>query len=103
MKLWELSKLIRSKNAGPFTITIDIMFDYKDKYQQVKKSKTINVSKIAEIYQLKPEDISLIEYDNAWAIKISFPRKNFSGDVNDTDVYGGQFYSPLVDIDINTP
>jgi hypothetical protein len=29
-------------------------------------------------------------------VKISIPRPVFSGDVEDTDVYGGQFHGPLV-------
>jgi hypothetical protein len=101
MKLWELAKLVRSKNASPFTIAIDIMFDDKEKYNLVKQSKAINNKKIAEIYQLDHEKVLLVEVDNALAIKISFPRKAFSGDINDTDVYGGQFYSPLVELDIS--
>ena len=35
MKLWELAGLIRSKNAGPFQLTFDIMFDSEEKYRRV--------------------------------------------------------------------
>jgi hypothetical protein len=35
-------------------------------------------------------------------IKISIPRPIFSGDVNDTDVYGGQFHGPLVKLQVET-
>jgi hypothetical protein len=35
------------------------------------------------------------------ALKFSIPRKVFSGDVADTDVYGGQFHGPLVRLLVN--
>ena len=34
----ELAKLVRSKNAGPFVMTIDIMFADEETYNKVKKS-----------------------------------------------------------------
>ena len=38
-KLSKLAKLIRSKNAGPFELTIDIMFDNEANYLRVKNSE----------------------------------------------------------------
>ncbi|MGZ9039111.1 MAG: DUF4387 family protein, partial [Burkholderiales bacterium] len=38
--------------------------------------------------------------DAANAIKITIPRPIVSGDVNDTDVYGGQQHGPLVDVEV---
>jgi len=36
----------------------------------------------------------------ASAIKITIPRPTISGDVDDNDVFGGQQYGPLVDLDV---
>jgi hypothetical protein len=38
MKLKDLATVIRSKNASPFVLTIDIFFDDDEKYNLVKKS-----------------------------------------------------------------
>ncbi|MFC1935705.1 DUF4387 family protein [Chloroflexota bacterium] len=46
------------------------------------------------------EDILFFECDNALAIKFSIPRPVFSGDLEDSDVYGGQQYAPLLDIEL---
>ncbi len=100
MKLHELTKLIRSKNAGPFTLTIDVMFDTTETYERVRDSGVLNAEVVAGIYQLPVENIRFFAYDAALALKISFPRPITSGSPGDTDVYGGQFHSPLVDLDV---
>jgi hypothetical protein len=42
----------------------------------------------------------VIEYDAANAIKVTIPRAVISGDIEDTDVFGGQQYGPLVDLEV---
>ena len=56
-KLIELAKVVRSKNAGPFELTFDIMFDDPAEYERVKKSGVINAHRIAEIYRVQPSDL----------------------------------------------
>ena len=41
-KLMDITQLIRSKNAGPFTLTFDFMFDRFENYCRVRDSGTIN-------------------------------------------------------------
>ena len=99
-KLWELTKLIRSKNAGPFELTFDQIFKDRAGYEKVRDAGIINAKDFARIYQMKPEAVAIINYDAANAIKITIPRPAISGDIDDTDVYGGQQYGPLVDIEV---
>ncbi len=95
-ELWHLTKLIRSKNAGPFDLTFDIMFKDRAGYEQVVKCKTISPAVIAELYGVAAERVRFFEIPEILTIKFSIPRKEFSGDVRDTDIYGGQFHGPLV-------
>ncbi|MGZ8155108.1 MAG: DUF4387 domain-containing protein [Burkholderiales bacterium] len=99
-KLWELTKLIRSKNSGPFELTFDVIFKDRESYIRVRDAKLINAEWFARTYRLTPEVVSIINYDAANAIKITIPRPIVSGDVNDTDVYGGQQHGPLVDVEV---
>lgn len=99
-KLWNLAKLIRSKNAGPFELTIDIMFDNEENYLRVKNSNIISVEYISNLYKINPKQILLTNFDPAWSIKITIPRPTISGSLEDSDVYGGQQYGPLVDLEI---
>jgi len=98
MKLYEVARLIRSKNAGPFWLTFDVMFDNATVYQYVKESKILNPSIIEEMYSVTSQDLKFFYCDEALAIKFSFPRKRASGSVGDSDVFGGQQYAPLLDI-----
>ena len=99
-KLWEVTKLIRSKNSGPFELTFDVIFKDQATYEKVRDSKIINAQWFAKTYRLQPEVVSIIDYDAANAIKITIPRPTISGDVDDTDVFGGQQYGPLVDLEV---
>ena len=99
-KLWQLAKLIRSKNAGPFELTFDVIFKDRESYERVRDAKAISAEWFAKTYRLTPEVISIIDYEAASAIKITIPRAAISGDVEDTDVFGGQQHGPLVDLEV---
>lgn len=98
--LGELAKLIRSKNAGPFTLTFDVMFHDEETYRRVLASKVLTQESFAKLYKLPKEDVSYFEYDAARAIKISIPRPYFQGALDDGDLYGGQQHGPLVTLTI---
>lgn len=99
-RLWEVTKLIRSKNAGPFELTFDVIFKDRETYEKVRDAGLINAEWFARTYRLVPEVVSIINYDAASAIKITIPRPAISGDVTDTDVFGGQQHGPLVDLEV---
>ena len=99
-KLWQVTKLIRSKNSGPFELTFDIIFKDRATYEKVRDIKLINADWFAKTYRLKPEVVAIINYDAASAIKITIPRSVMSGDPADTDIDGKQQHAPLLDIDI---
>jgi hypothetical protein len=98
--LGELARLIRSKNAGPFELTFDIMFDEPATYERVKRSGMVSREAIAERYGLAPDKVKFFWCDLACAIKASIPRPYFQGDLLDSDGHGGQQYAPLMDIQI---
>lgn len=99
-KLGELARLIRSKNAGPFELTFDIMFDDQETFQRVKKSNALSREVIGAIYRVPLEDVKFFIVPEALAFKASIPRPRFQGDLLDSDGHGGQQYAPLIDIEI---
>jgi Domain of unknown function (DUF4387) len=99
-QLAALARLIRSKNAGPFELTFDIMFDDDATYQRVKNSGALTREVVAERYNLAVADVKFFYCDHAYAIKASIPRPFFQGDPRDSDGHGGQQYAPLMDIEI---
>ena len=98
--LAELARLIRSKNAGPFELTFDIMFDDEATYARVRNSGAVTREVIAQRYGLEPGQVKFFFCDHARAIKASIPRPCFQGDPRDSDGHGGQQYAPLMDLEI---
>jgi hypothetical protein len=98
--LFELCSLIRSKNAGPFVLTFDLMFSSKENYERAKRSQPLTKRRLAELYRQREEDITVVYHDHAMAIKASMPRPIFQGELGDGDCYGGQQYVPLLEIEV---
>lgn len=98
--LVDLTSLIRSKNAGPFALTFDIMFSDEASYYRVKKSGVLTRELFAEMFHTPPAKVKFFECDNALAFKFSIPRARTSGDLGDGDLHGGQQFAPLLDIQI---
>lgn len=98
--LGDLASLIRSKNAGPFQLTIDIMFDDAETYERVRRSGAVNRDVIARLYGLSDNELMFFYADAALAIKATIPRPVFQGDVGDPDGHAGQQYAPVMAIPI---
>jgi len=98
MKLWEVTKLIRSKNAGPFELTFDIFFVDQEKFECVKAANLINAQWVSRVYKLPADQVKIMFYPCARAIKVTIPRRVPSGDFLDSDVYGGQQHAPFVEL-----
>ncbi|EAN4947409.1 DUF4387 domain-containing protein [Salmonella enterica] len=92
-----LAQVIRSKNAGPYELVLDILFKIPEDYQCVKASGQLTPQLIASLYNVHPDFIHrIIWFDPANAVKIVMPRDIISGNVGDNDVYGAQQHAPLL-------
>ena len=101
VKLINLAKTIRSKNAGTDKITFDIIFREKENYELVKKSGVLTRETICKLYNINPERIAdFVEFDPAYAIKFTIYRQQPSGSPGESDVFGCQQYAPLLDIEV---
>lgn len=100
MRIYDLAKIIRSKNAGPFTLTIDLFFSDIDTLQNVLHSPSFSPPVIAALYNVLPAEVRIIPFEEILAVKISLPRPVSSGAPTDRDVYGAQQHFPLGDIEI---
>ena len=101
VKLIDIAGVIRSKNAGPYELTLDIIFKEQEWYRKIKNSSAINRPLISRIYNIPAGDIlDIIEFDPAGAIKITVKRPLISGDIGETDVYGAQQHAPLLGLEL---
>lgn len=97
-KLIDYTKILRSKNAGPLFITFDLIFHNNADMSYV--SERLTKEQVAKAYDVPVEKIDIIVYGVVNSIKITFPRKNISGSLQDTDIYGCQQHVPLANIEI---
>ncbi len=98
-RLVDLAKMLRSKNSGPFLITLDVLFDKPENYRRVVDSGLIQRKTICEIYGLEDNDLcGIVFFEAALGIKITYNRQVSSGTCGDRDVYGAQQHAPLMEL-----
>jgi hypothetical protein len=100
----DLATVIRSKQAGPYRLTLDIIFRTEDVYREVKASGTLTPERIARLYAMPLDRITdFVFYDPGWALKITMVRPKVAGDPGDGDVYGCQQHAPLLGLTLELP
>lgn len=102
-KLRDLARIIRSKNAKPFVLTLDMLFATKEAYDQVAAAPELLPAAIAALYQMPPAAVRVIPYPAARAIKITMHRWVPAGSFDDRDLLGAQQAVPLFDLEISEP
>jgi hypothetical protein len=96
--LRDLANVIRSKNAGPYELTLDVMLKDEETFRMVRDAGIFNKKNIAALYQTKEEDvIGIVYFPNAYAVKATIVRPIPSGAIGERDVYGAQQHAPLMD------
>ncbi len=99
-RLTDITEIIRSKNSGPYELTLDIIFKDYENFNKVCAAQVINADLIARLYRIPKSDIiNIVEFVPAKAIKATIRRPLCSGDIGETDVYGAQQHAPLLDVE----
>ena len=98
VKLKDIANVIRSKNAGPFELTLDVLLKDREIFKKMEKGAIINKTVISRLYRIPQTDVlSIVYFPNALAIKATIVRPMPSGALGERDVYGAQQHGPLVD------
>lgn len=101
--LSDLASVFRSKNAGPFQVTIDLIFVDEATFRRVAGSGVVSPETVAGLYQVSADDVHIVPYARAKAIKVTLPRlwgASGAGSAGDRDVYGAQQHGPLMGLNI---
>jgi len=100
MKLTDVAKVIRSKNAGPTTLTLDLLFGDERAYETARASRALTPGAIGALYGQPADKVQVLPYPAALAIKIVMPRRIVSGEPGDSDVYGAQQHAPMLGVEL---
>src|SRR3954451_24992696 len=96
----DIAKVCKSKNAGPFDLTIDVVFEDDAMFETVRATGVLCPARFARLYGVAESDGLFAPYPAGRAFKATLPRLVPAGEIGDTDVYGAQQHAPLLEVDI---
>lgn len=99
MRLGDKVLKVRSKNAGPFWVTIDIFCDRPEVFQELKGK--LNNRSVAGIYRVPEQLLKRFEIADLRVIKFSFPRPVVQGSAADRDMHGAQYAALLEEYELD--
>jgi len=92
-----IASVIRTKNSGPFEITMDVMFRDESTYQRVVDANVLTREAISSLYDAQGDDIlTCMWWEPALAFKATIKRTAPSGSFGDDDVHGSGAHVPLM-------
>jgi hypothetical protein len=98
-RLDELVLKVRSKNAGPFWLTIDIFCGSAEVFEKV--SRALTLERVAGLYGQPAENVKRFEIPDLNVLKFSFPRPAVQGSRFDRDMHGAQAANILADLELD--
>ena len=91
---------VRSKNAGPFWLTLDVFAEDKATYDRIAVSPVTDPATIGQLYAVDPATVRVFRLPALLAVKVSFPRPVVQGSLHDRDMHAGQQHVPLLDLPV---
>ena len=95
-RLSDIARIVRSKNAGPTLLTLDVIF--RDRADYERGLAALRPEVVGALYGRDASEVTVIPYPPALAIKIVLPRRTVAGSPGDRDVYGAQQHAPLLEV-----
>jgi hypothetical protein len=99
-RIGEVCRHVRSKNAGPFWVTIDLFFDGEEKFRRYRDTPALGPELFERLFGTNPALVKRMPVDKLHVIKISYPRPNPQGWMGERDMHAGQQFARLLDVDI---
>jgi hypothetical protein len=99
-RIRDIARVCKSKNAGPFDLTIDVVFDDDATFERVQATGVLCPALFARLYGVEERDVLFTPYPAGRAFKATLPRLIPAGEIGDTDVYGAQQHAPLLEVEI---
>ncbi len=100
-RLGDAVRAVRSKNAGPFMITIDVFCGTEAVFQWV--NATVSTVAVAQLYRVAADRIDRYELPEIRVVKFSFPRPAPQGSRSDRDMHGAQWAVLLAEAEFEAP
>jgi hypothetical protein len=100
LTLGELALEVRSKNAGPFWMTLEAFMPDEESYRNA--DALITTELISELYHVPPASLQIFRIPDLHVVKVSFPRPVAQGSLRDRDMHAGQHHVPLASVVVSS-
>lgn len=99
-KVRDVCRHLRSKQAGPFWVTIDLFFDGPENFARYHDSPVLSPDLFARLYGTDASMVKRIPVEHLSMVKISYPRAAPQGGMVERDMHSGQQYVRLLDVEL---
>lgn len=94
---------IRSKNAGPYWVTIDLFFDGAENFRKYSESPVLGPALLQRLFGADPKQVKRFPVPSLSMVKISYARTSAQGGEVERDMHCGQQYVRLLDVELDDP
>lgn len=94
----EIALKVRSKNAGPFWVTVDVFCGTQAAYDTLRMA--LKTEAIAALYHQPTQALKRFDIPDLNVIKFSFPRPVIQGHRSDRDMHGAQWSTLLAELKV---
>ncbi|HEY4441690.1 MAG TPA: DUF4387 domain-containing protein [Candidatus Elarobacter sp.] len=102
-KLRDVATHVRSKNAGPFWVTVDVFFADDRTYRTYRDDPALGAATFARMFGTDAAQVKRFPLDALNVVKISYPRPHPQGGAVERDMHAGQQAHYLLDLELGSP
>jgi hypothetical protein len=101
VKLRDVCRSVRSKNAGPFWVTVDVYFSSPENFDKYSSTAALGPEAFAAALGVDAAQVKRFPVKDLGVLKISYPRPTPQGGIVERDMHSGQQYVRLLDIELD--
>ena len=98
-ELGRIAEKVRSKNAGPFWLTIDVFCGNRAAFERI--SRGLDTAAVADLFQANTADLKRFDIEDLHVVKFSLPRPAIQGTRADRDMHGAAWSVLLEELEID--
>ncbi len=99
VELGQIVEKVRSKNAGPFWLTIDIFCGRTEIFERV--SQGVSTERVAKLFDTDPVEMKRFDIPSLNVVKFSLPRPVVQGTAADRDMHGASYAALVAELGLN--
>ena len=99
-KINEICRHVRSKNAGPFWVTVDLFFKDAETFDKYAHSPALGPDLFARLFDTNPQMVKSIPVKNLHMMKVSYVRPKPQGWMGERDMHQGQSFARLLEEEV---